>query len=433
MAAGVQLYGLSLEFERAFAVAASTRPALYGRVVSQVEPGAFADPTVALVIRAVQAIGKELKQGPSSVAVVSQRLHRWMDEGRVTYDELEAVGDLFLDTPLPPTSDELITEIRPILKRRLHRAAAIEATTALGRDADFESVSRLIEDARRIGTHDATTGFNAGGAGMAARMAAMAVSGELGTGIMELDMALGGGTPPKTVTLSIAPTGVGKTALIIQQAVEAWRQGHLVCYATMELPSAVIEARMMGNLLDMPWKPILYGQTTHLAEAEHAKIQHTLGQLRLQDFPGGGTMVADIRDWVRDVEQEEGRQVTVLGVDYLDELVSEKKEMALHEAQGTVMAGLVEFAKEHGLWIYTASGAKKRDTKERTRRTYPDDVSDSAKKARKADVVIGVSSPDPEGLTVEFLIGKNRYGQRDIPVGPFPHNHAHGQIVARIR
>lgn len=423
-------YGLAPEFERALATAAACRPALYGLVVAHLVPAAIQDPTAALVLRAVQAIGKEMHRGPTSFVTVAMRLHRWLDEGRVTQEEIDAVGDMVTEGGDEPTTDELVNELKPILELRAHKAALELGVSQYGKRGDMNEVRARLDAASRIGVVSAATGLRLG-VGLAENMAGLAAGGRLGTGITDLDLALGGGPPSRSVTLAIAPTGGGKSMWLIQRAAHSLLEGHFVAYATMELPMEFIQARLVSNIVDVPTNAILDLSMVAEADERIAELAPTMGQLVIQDFPSG-TLVADLRDWVRELEREEGRKVTHLVVDYIDEMGSERRDdKDDYSRQGTIMAGLDVYAKEHNHWCDTASQAKRRGPQDRKRRVYTDDVSDSLKKVQKASVVIGISTPDDDALTVEFNIAKNRWGQKDIAVGPLPHNYAHGQIVAR--
>lgn len=435
MAAGantIEKYNLALDFERELAVACAARPALYGLLGCHLEPGAFADPAAALVVRAVRAHGEEYKTGPGTAAVISQRLCQWRDDGRVTQEEIDGVFDLFMEVAEPAPNAELIGLMKPLLARRIQRAAVTASISEWQKGGDFGGIIEQYEAARRIGVSTAGTGMRLGGGEVLGELASLSKVGRLATGMADLDLLLKGGTPCRTFTLFIAPSGGGKSSALIQQAVHAMCEGHLVAYATLELSRPFITARVLANLFDIPYAPLEDGDPAALEYAGQrlTAALPSMGTLVIEEFPPGATYVADLREWVKRIEREEGRKVTVLLIDYIDDMVSEKaSDKSLYDAQGTVVIGLGEFAREHNLWVSSASQAKRRQAGDKKRRVEIDDVSDSLKKVQKSDVVIGISQPDDDGLTVELNVAKNRFGQRKLVAGPLPHNLGNAQLV----
>jgi DnaB-like helicase C terminal domain len=107
------------------------------------------------------------------------------------------------------------------------------------------------------------------------------------TGFTELDARIGGGISTRQVSVVLAPPGAGKTALAVDLSIRIARTIP-VLYASTELESHELMARVAGNVLDRPWSAIVRGNVPNewLVEATEGLAIRMLGSM---DLPLVGT------------------------------------------------------------------------------------------------------------------------------------------------
>jgi hypothetical protein len=69
--------------------------------------------------------------------------------------------------------------------------------------------------------------------------------------------------------------------------------------------------------------------------------------------------------------------------------------------------------------------------KERQKRIEIEDIADSMKKGRIADLILTAVRPTEE--EVELFVAGNRFGRDRFSVGPFPHNFPCGQFAVPVK
>lgn len=424
-------YDLDPDFERAVAILCATKPKFYGAVGHALDIDALALPEAKLVIKAAMAIAKDIGHGPTAQVMVMQRINRWRGEGSVSQDQIDDVVDLFLDSPEPPPERDVLNELVPIIKRRMQANTVRAAMDEYARKGDFDQVARMIAQARRIGTHDVSIGTRLGPSSFD-EIARIRHLDKLPLGITELDMALNGGLPRGSLCVYVGGPGGGKSMMLSHTASHALASGLFVVYATLELSQAVVLARVKANLTGHTIDSILEGDDEEVRK-KIDELYPILGTFIVKDFPAKATTMIDIRQWVKECEEQEGYPVDAVVIDYGDKLKSHNRDDKNEYAgQGTVYEDMRLFVFETGKWGLTGSQAKGKAAKEKRRRIEIDDLADSMNKGRVADLTISIN-PSPEGDELEFFVAKNRNGKSQFSIGPLPHDWSVGSMVVGVR
>jgi hypothetical protein len=421
------LYNLDKTFERRMVVLCCSGSAFYSKVGHALNPALLAQAPCALAVKAAQAVAKDIGHGPTDPSIVIQRLNRWREEGKVTHEEIEAVSDLlFENSPLPEA--EAIKEVAPILQKRMREQAVREALSDYQANGDFSKVVETVHKANRIGERSETIG-TVFGVDSFAEIEKIRHLSRLPTGILELDVGLRGGLPRSQMGLFIAGTSCGKSMWLVQQAAEAMLRGFFVGYITLELSKAIVLARLKANLIGLPIDEILESEDTR-ARKIIENLAPQLGTFVVEYMPPKGVTVLDIIDWVRRCNLARGRKMDLLCIDYIDEVQSQNMRESTYEAQGTTITGFRTFIESEGMWGWTACAARRRDTRQKgVQSVTTDDVGESLKKPKAADVVItGAVTPDND--QVYLACDKNRTGKGKFKVGPFPTMWELGRICA---
>jgi replicative DNA helicase len=203
-------------------------------------------------------------------------------------------------------------------------------------------------------------------------------------------------------------------------------RGMKCLYATLELPEAIILARLKANLTGVPINSILEGSIEE-AKTRMQELESGLGACIVKEFTPHATTIDDITEWVKNVEEEEGARIDLLVVDYGDKLSTSDKRDDSYNAARVTFEGMRVFAVDHNIWVWTASQATRKG-KESKKRVDLEHVADSMHKVRVADLVVTLNAQD-DGEQIEFYIGKNRLGKSRMVIGPIPHQFELGRIA----
>lgn len=427
-------YGLEPKFEAGVARLCCTSRQFWARIGKDVDPDRIQQPAAALLVGAARMVAKGLGHGPGSAGIVAQRLHRVMAEGRIKRDAVDAAVAMLSDLDaVDPAPDDAAAELVPIVRRKLQAEAVLAAHDEFAKRGDFATVVSQIERASRLGAEAEVDALDFDVAGFAELDDR---AERLGTGVMELDAAIKGGTRRKELGFVLAPMGGGKSLFLINVAANALRRGMHVGVVTLEMSPAQQFARLAANLTGIPTDDIL-DKPDQRARAE-GKLRGMLAQLgacSIAYMTPDATTVADLIPWVAAREAKVGRKMSLLVVDYADKMVPKpgQKHDNTYVAMKHVYGGLrTEVAVARDMWVWTGSQAKSRDKRHKGPITTQD-AADSMHKGREADFVVSINKEDDmdgdDSGMVSFHVSKNRGGRDGFSVGPCMTDRERGRIV----
>lgn len=420
-------YRLDAGFEAVVVLSTVKRSKFYGVIGHALEPDALGSKTHALILKAVRAIVKDLGHAPSHESTLIQRVRRWVEDGNVTQEELDEVIDFFLDAPALPPESEVVSELAPVLRRRMEADAVRLAMDEYAKKGDFDAVQRIISKAKNLGRQDTSTGLRLGTSAFT-EIERLSNMDRLPVGIEELDLGLDGGLPRGCQGVYVGGPGGGKSMFLSSLAASAVRRGYFVVAATLELNRAAWMARLMANLTGEPIAKIMSADFEN-TRRKIEKLYPTLGTFIVMDFPAKLTTMKDLCGWFDSCAEEEGSKPHVFIVDYADKCKSHLREdQGEYAGQNTVYETMRLFAAERSIWAWTASQPRRAAAKEKRRRIELDDLADSQGKARVADLVL-TGNKTPDGEMIDYFVAKNRYGKSDFSVGPLPHDWACGRMT----
>lgn len=414
-------YNLDPHFELALVYLCCSRPRFFGRIGEHLDEEALEDESAKLALRIAKVVAKEKGQGPTSLSIIGQRLHRLKQEGKVDAEQINDVLDIFdaVEENGVPAEEDAAQEIIPILRRRVQGQAVKDAITAYGKQGDLKQIASVIEKAERLGNVENSIGINMDGAWEA--MDALAALERLPCGIPELDLKMDGGSEKGSLTCYVGGAGDGKSMMLQQVCCSALLKGMNVSYATLELNKGRTYSRIISNLTSVPINGVL-GQRKSEAMRKLESMRPTLGMLFVEQFTPQLATIMDIQDWVKRLEEKTGEDFQVIIVDYGDKLgIPGGKEQNSYIAGRDIFEKYRVWMEEAQKWGFTASQSKRRD-KNKKALIDIDDLADSQHKARVVDIVVSLNvSEDDEGeKVVKFFIAKNRNGDAGFSVGPIP-------------
>lgn len=427
----VESYGLDPRFEAVVATLLASSQLFWRRIGHRIDPEALAQAPAVLLARGAKAIGLESGDGPASSVIVMQRLRRWLDEGKVTQEAIEAAGQMLDDVEDAgiPSVEAVIAELAPVVRKRLRRQAVKDAATAYagGEEADWGKVVALAEEASKLGEAEQTRGLTLDDTTAFDALEARKLLTYLPIGIPELDAFLDGGLQRRRLGISMGDPGAGKSMLLTHACATTVLGGLNAVKASLELPEDEEMSRLVANLTGLTTREVLNG---HMGEARRriSEMRANLGRFFVRYFTPQTTTVADIKAWVTEIEQREGIEIHLVTIDPLDEIVftGAGARDSTYTTQGKATKDLRNWIKESNKWSWATSHVKAGDSRRKI--VGLNDVADSRWKVKTPDVVLGLSLGE-QGKEILINVAKNRGGEGHSVVGPLPTGFANGMLV----
>jgi len=140
-----------------------------------------------------------------------------------------------------------------------------------------------------------------------------------------LDKITNGGISPKTLTVLLGGTGVGKTLVKTHLASQYLKQGLNVLYITMEMAEERIAERVDANLMDTELHDLhLMPKDTFEKNLKEMKI----GKLVVKEYPTAGAHVGNFRALIRELKIKKDFTPDVIILDYLNICASSRVKWA---------------------------------------------------------------------------------------------------------
>ena len=207
-------------------------------------------------------------------------------------------------------------------------------------------------------------------------------------------------------------------------------QGLHVAYATLELGTEEIEARVVANLVGLPINDLMAGQDQELATERLEAMEQHFGSLQTRYFTPRATTVTDIIQWCGECESESGAPVNLVIIDMASRLKgykeASKQQASTYKEQGDIFTDFRNWLKATHKWGWTGDQPQ-RGAKDK-KKIDTDDVSDSIDKSRECDLMVTAVLSQDEAM-IEYFVAKNRHAAGRKSVGPLPHEFAMGRMV----
>ena len=140
-----------------------------------------------------------------------------------------------------------------------------------------------------------------------------------------LDKITGGGISPKTLTVLLGGTGVGKTLVKTHFASQYMKQGLNVLYITMEMAEERIAERIDANLMDIDLDQL------HIIPKDsfQKKLNKlNVGRLIIKEYPTAGAHVGNFRALIRELKIKSDFTPQIIILDYLNICASSRVKWA---------------------------------------------------------------------------------------------------------
>ena len=323
-------------------------------------------------------------------------------------DENEAtqqmVRDYFARTMSSEVSDRESKYIKEktleFCRKQSLKKAMIKSVDLL-QSSSFDEISHLIEEAIKLGSdndfgYDYVKDFE--------QRFLTRARNPVSTGWSEVDSISKGGLGSKELGVVIAPTGAGKSMMLVHLGAQALKQGKNVVHYTLELGDTVVASRYDSCLTG-----VKLGELFSYKDLIYDKVQDIEGRLIVKEYPTKSASPATIRAHLERVQQR-GTNVDMVIVDYGDLLrPSIIRKEKRHELE-TIYEDLRAIGQDFQCPIWTASQTNRSGLNATV--VTMEEISEAFKKSFVADFICTVSrtKDDKMANTGIMFVAKNRNG-----------------------
>jgi replicative DNA helicase len=278
---------------------------------------------------------------------------------------------------------------------------AMMKSVALLQTCSFDEISKTINDALKLGSdnnfgYDYLTDFEE----RFKPKHRMPVT----TGWDEMDKITGGGLGKSELGVVIAPTGAGKSMVLVHLGVEALRAGKNVIHYTLELQDTVVANRYDSCLTGLPLTDI-----KDFKEEVFEQVKNIQGKLIVKEYPTKSASTNTIKSHLARLKKR-GIIPGMIIIDYGDLLrpvVIRKEKRNELESIYEEMRGI---STEFGCPVWTASQTNRSGLNAEV--ITMESISEAFSKCFVADLIFSVSRTieDKQANTGRIFVAKNRNG-----------------------
>jgi RecA/RadA recombinase len=300
-----------------------------------------------------------------------------------------------------PTDTDYVKEQSLDFCRKQNLKKAMMKSVALLQTCSFDEISKTINDALKLGS-DNNFGYDYL-ADFEERFKPKHRN-PVTTGWDEMDDITSGGLGRNELGVVIAPTGAGKSMVLVHLGVQALREGKNVIHYTLELQDTVVANRYDSCLTGLPLTEIKSFKDEILEEVK--KVQ---GSLIIKEYPTKSASTNTIKAHLEKLRKR-GIKPGMIIVDYGDLLrptVIRKEKRNELESIYEEMRGI---SNEFDCPVWTASQTNRSGLNAEV--VTMESISEAFSKCFVADLIFSVSRTveDKQANTGRIFIAKNRNG-----------------------
>ena len=282
---------------------------------------------------------------------------------------------------------------------------AMMQSAKLLNNSSFDEIEKLIKDALVLGTDN---NFGHDFHKDCLERFELAARNPISTGWPRMDEICKGGLGNSELGVVVAPTGAGKSMVLVHLATRALLEGKTVVYYTLELKDAVV-----GQRFDCCISKVHLGEHRTKKEEILKKIEDIDGTLIIKEYPTKSASVQTIKNHIEKLRKR-GIEPDLILVDYADLLravrsSSEKR----HELEETY-EGLRGLAQTYDIPCWTASQTNRGGLNAEV--ITMEAISEAFNKCFVADFIFSLSRTtlDKQSNKGRIFIAKNRNGPDGI-------------------
>ena len=299
------------------------------------------------------------------------------------------------------TDIDYIKEISLDFCRKQNLKEAMMTSVGLLQNCSFDEISKVINDALKLGSEN-----NFGYDYMAdfEERFMPKFRRPVTTGWGDLDKITGGGLGKSELGVVIAPTGAGKSMVLVHLGSQALKEGKTVVHYTLELQDTVIATRYDSCITGYPLSDII-----NFKEEVYEEIKDIEGSLIVKEYPTKSASTNTIRAHLSRLIKR-GVTPGMVIVDYADLLKPVQARKEKRNELESIYEELRAISTEFSCPIWTASQTNRSGLSAEV--ITMEQISEAFNKCFVADFIFSVSRTieDKQNNQGKIFIAKNRNG-----------------------
>jgi replicative DNA helicase len=299
------------------------------------------------------------------------------------------------------TDIDYIKEISLDFCRKQNLKEAMMTSVGLLQNCSFDEISKTINDALKLGSennfgYDYMVDFE--------ERFKPKFRVPVTTGWGDIDNITGGGLGKSELGVVIAPTGAGKSMVLVHLGSQALKEGKTVVHYTLELQDTVIATRYDSCITGYPLSDII-----NFKEEVYEEIKDIDGSLVIKEYPTKSASTNTIRAHLSRLVKR-GISPGMVIVDYADLLKPVQMRKEKREELGSIYEELRAISTEFQCPIWTASQTNRSGLSAEV--ITMEQISEAFNKCFVADFILSVSRTieDKQNNQGKIFIAKNRNG-----------------------
>ncbi len=307
-----------------------------------------------------------------------------------------------LSTGLDPEGSSYIKDVSLDFCRKQKLKEALIQSVDLIKKSSFDEVSGVINDALRLGSdnnfgYDYIKDFE--------KRFEIKARNPVSTGWKHIDDLVKGGLGSGELGVVVAPTGAGKSMVLVHLGAQALKQGKNVVHYTLELSDTVVAGRYDSAITGIELKNL-----TTFKEKIYEEIQDIEGKLIVKEYPTRSASIQTIKNHLEKMITR-GFEPDLIIVDYGDLIKPEssRKDEKRHQLE-TIYEELRGISQTHNCPIWTASQTNRSGLNAEV--ITMESISEAFNKCFVADFICSVSRTVKDKNTNggRVFVAKNRNG-----------------------
>ena len=278
---------------------------------------------------------------------------------------------------------------------------AMIKSVGLLKNSSYDEIAKVINEALKLGSdsdfgYDYVADFE--------RRFEIKARDPISTGWDEIDTLCRGGLGNGELGVVIAPTGAGKSMVLVHLGAQALLQGKTVVHYTLELQDTSI-----GIRYDSCITGVSLSEMHSFKEMIYEKVQEVPGRLIIKEYPTKSASTQTLKNHIEKLKQRDIKPDMIL-VDYGDLLkpVTVTREKR-HDLE-SIYEELRAIAQENKCPVWTASQTNRSGLNAEV--VTLESISEAYSKCFVADFICSVSRTidDKNNNTGRMFVAKNRFG-----------------------
>lgn len=301
-----------------------------------------------------------------------------------------------------PESAEYIKDTALDFCKKQKLKGALIKSVELIKSSSFDEVSKVIDDALKLGS-DNEMGYDYL-ADFEQRFVKKARD-PVSTGWKDIDDIAKGGLGKGELGVVVAPTGAGKSMVLVHLGAQAVKQGRNVLHYTLELADTIVAGRYDAAITGVELKNL-----TVFKEKIYDEIKDIQGKLIVKEYPTRSASIQTIKNHIEKLKRRDFVPDMII-VDYGDLIKPEnsRKDEKRHQLE-TIYEELRGIAQICECPLWTASQTNRSGLNAEV--ITMESISEAFNKCFVADFIFTVSRTveDKNTNTGRIFVAKNRNG-----------------------